>query len=380
MSWAVYHSISEQYASEAEVASKRRDFTRAAELYRLAAEQETLALKELSPGKVRTRGITAVSASSLWFKARDFQRAQQVAYQALADELPPFAEEQLQNLLQYIWNELAREKAGVSFAEGELVVSISGGEIVPGGAPMDLILLKVDQIGRIFYRTIEMLLRKPFRRQGMPAPEIREQFRPWLFQAPAGSYQFAVRVETPKQLPLPSFAEFEPVPVEQITATVLDIVKASINDPEGELVGLVPDEDYRDIFLKLTRNLPPTATARSFGRMEIKTSGSVTPAIVLIPESREPITAVLKKTAEARAPKGEPKQIQLKGTLRALHLDQDWLDVDVPEGDTHRTVRIHDTGEAIDDIVGPMVNHRVLVEVIERSEGKYRYQDIQLDE
>lgn len=99
----MHHSVSEQYASLAEIATKQGDTDQAKKLYRLAAEAETQALFDLESGKKRTLGITAVSAASLWYKAHDFQQVQAVAHKWLATGLlPDFAVAQLQALLQNI--------------------------------------------------------------------------------------------------------------------------------------------------------------------------------------------------------------------------------------------------------------------------------------
>jgi len=64
------------------------------------------------------------------------------------------------------------------------------------------------------------------------------------------------------------------------------------------------------------------------------------------------------------------------GILRALHLDNDWLEITSNEG---LPIRIYQTGDVIDDLVGPMVNQRVIVTVNQRN-GRYLYRDIQLEE
>ncbi|BAS59512.1 hypothetical protein NIES2135_09580 [Leptolyngbya boryana NIES-2135] len=57
--------------------------------------------------KTRTLGITVVSAVSLWSKAREYGIAERLAYCWLAtDLLPPFAVQELRELLQAIWREL----------------------------------------------------------------------------------------------------------------------------------------------------------------------------------------------------------------------------------------------------------------------------------
>ncbi len=105
MSWALHHSQSEHYTNLAEEALREQNNAHAIELYRLAAEAEILALEALEPSKTRTIGITAVSAASLLYKAQEFRKAEQLAYQWLiTDLLPAFAIRQLQELLQAIWS------------------------------------------------------------------------------------------------------------------------------------------------------------------------------------------------------------------------------------------------------------------------------------
>ena len=71
MSWAELHQTSERLAAEAQgLALTATDRARA--LYAEAAKAEAAALMEVNIGKIRTRGVTAVSAVALWFKAREF--------------------------------------------------------------------------------------------------------------------------------------------------------------------------------------------------------------------------------------------------------------------------------------------------------------------
>lgn len=375
MSWAMHHSQSEHYASLAELAIQERDFNRAAELYRQAAAAEVLALADLDKTKVRTLGITAVSAASLWYKAHEFREAQSIAHNWLASNvLPPFANEQLQNLLQTIWSEEIREQSGIKFTRGEVLISVSGGEVIIGGAPLDLILHKVDEVRGLFYRTVELLLELPLRKRGAPSLEIQQQCRPWLFQAPPGSYQFAVRVQQPDQL---NFWP-EAVPkVEQVTQKFLEIVRASAQDPEHELEIVVPDPDYRETFLKLTRNLAPTG--KTFSQIEIKSASEPEPRpIIFVPSSRDAINQVLKKPESTRQETADVKIIQLYGVLRALDLNKDRLEINI-NGEENQKVTVFEAGDIIDDVVGPMVNRRVIIDVLLKA-GKHIFRDIQTEE
>lgn len=375
MSWTMHHSKSEKYASQAEIATKNGDKDMALALFRLAAEEEALALSALDLKKTRTIGITTVSAASLWFKAGEYRQVERISCQWLATEyLPDFAISQLHTILHTAWNEILFRQSGIEFVKGEVLVSVSGGQIVTGAAPLELIYRKVNEVSNIFYRTIEMLLNQPFRKRGPTSEEIKKQFRPWLVQAPPGSYQFAVRVQKPAQISL--FPDASPE-VEEITQKFLQIVYATTQETHEALENVVPDPDYRKGFLRLTRNLAPTG--KTFNRLEIKSATDLEARpTVFVPESRQDINKTLREERKATEEPTELKEEQLTGILRALHLDKDWIELHLDDG--KHPVRIIHTGDVIDDIVGLMVNHRVIVDVAVRPDGTYLYRDIQSEE
>ncbi len=386
MSWLVHHTRSEKYASQAEELRRQPEVERAAELYRLAAEAEVEALKNLDPSKTRTIGITAISAASLYFKAQKFLQARKIAHQWLAtDLLPSFAVEELEDLLQVLRYEESRAKAGIQFIEGEVLVSVRGGEVLYGAAPLDLVLRKVDQIRNMFYRTTELLLDIPFRTGCPPTQDVKNQCDPWLFQAAPGSYQFAVRVRKPQEYKQLSFPNISPSDIElrvqQITSKFFEVIRAATQDPEGEMIDVVPNEEYRGAFLKLTRELAPPLTGKSFNEIEIKSSSDIeSRPVTLVPNTREAIKNALKK------PELEPPELpeytvtQLRGTLRGLQLDDDWIEIRI-DGENQK---VYGAKEEIDDVVGPMVNRKVVAEVSERSdrpvEKRYSLRDLQLEE
>jgi hypothetical protein len=320
MTWATFHTESERLAIEAQLASRARNADNSLSLYKQAAEAERQALEHLDISKVRTRGITAVSAVALWFKAREYALAEQLAHSMLADShIPDFAREELRNLVQAIWTESSKQKAGVDFVPGQVMVSVKGGEVVTGGAPLDLIVDKVQTIQSMFYRTIEFLNGAVHRRAGPPPKELQDSCRPWLFQSVPGSYQFSVAIQKPVQR---DFFRQEVVP-ERIAQHFLEIVGASSAEDTTELERLVPDGSYRNTFLKLARNLAPTG--KTFDRIELRGSGEMRP-VGLDVGARANINQQLRqKSSQPNAEDVAPEE--LRGTLRAVHLDKDWLDV-----------------------------------------------------
>lgn len=369
MTWLEHHKSSERLAAEAEIATRHGDLARSQQLYADAAEAEVRALKEIAPSKSRTTGISAVSAVSLYFKANRLSDAESVSYKWLASEdLPPFAAAQLRGLLQSIWTEQVRERANVGFVPGQVIVSAKGGEVVEGGAPLDLIVERVQTVQSLFYRTAEFLRGLPHRKRGGPTKDIQESCRPWLFQTAPGSYQFAVAVQEPRQSDL--FKKSEPRPKE-VADHFLSILRASIEAPDDALPEIVPDPEYRSTFLKLTRNLAPTG--KTFSQLDVR-SAHETRTITLLPSTRQSVGQAIRRTRPAA--REELEEETIRGLLRAVHLDQDWIEVTAETGH----MRIDQVGEAVDDVIGPMVNKAVLVHVVKDSRGKYHFRDIESDD
>src|SRR5262249_24034913 len=144
------------------------------------------------------------------------------------------------------------------------------------------------------------------------------------------------------------------------------VLRASAADPDTELANLVPDAGYREAFINLSRNLAPTG--KSFERLEVRDAS--TPAIEPVSlevSSRRDLNAALRKLRPAPSRALEEQVVQVRGVLRGLQLDKDWLEVNVTEGGQQVTKRIEGTTDVLDDIVGPMVNHRVVVTAVSRA-------------
>jgi hypothetical protein len=273
-----------------------------------------------------------------------------------------------------VWTAEAAEQAGVKFVSGDIFVSVKGGQVIYGGAPLDLIVQKVEGIQAVLFRTVEMLLDRPFRKRGGPPMDILSMFRPWLFQAPAGSYQFAVRMQEPEQREL---WEIDRPKVERVTATFFSVLRATSTNPE-ELPAIVPDIQYRGAFLSLSRGLAPTG--RTFERLEVRDASSPSePVVTFGVATRQEVNSALRKLKPPSADEGE--RIIVRGVLRGLHLDQDWLEVTTvePQVGQQEHVRIFEAGDVLDDVVGPMVNRKVVV-TAQRRGSKFSYSDIELEE
>ena len=366
MTWLEHHIQSERFASDAEVATHRGERASALELYAKAAQAEEQALLDLDPDKLRTYGIIAVSAVALRHKARQNEQASILAHRCLSFErLPKYARRQLDDLLDTI----KREQAGLDIAEAQMLISMSGGRIVPGGAPLDLIISKAQKMKGLLYRTTEHLKQLPHRARGEPSREIQDSYQPWIFQSEPGSYQFAVSVQETRQLGMFDTDDIHP---KQIVDELFNILQACAEAPMEGLPNLVHDSEYRSTFLKLARDLAPTAAGRNFSRIDIRSVDKIHP-ISLVSSTRNVINDAIRANSLS-VPEGTEEEIH--GILRALHLDRGWIEVIGNGENRHRIERV---SEEVDDRLGSMVNHPVVVQVTRVDRNLY-FRDIEADE
>ena len=370
MTWLEQHRLSERYASDAEVAKRSGEHAQAQELYAIAAHHEEASLGTIASDKPRTYGIVAVSAVALRYKAAEFAEAKMLAYKCLASQrLPEFASRQIEDMLQSIMRGLA----GVYMEEAQMLVSLKGGAILYGGAPLGLIVEKSQKMRSLIYRTTEYLKNVPHRRRGEPSKELRDcpAYRPWIFQAEPGSYQFTVSVQKNSQLRFTLFDENDLHP-DQIVDQLSHILEACSQSPAEGLSLVVPEDDYRISFLKLARDLTPTSGGTEFMQLDIQTA-SVPRAISLNKNTRYAINEAIRANSQLAS---DEEEVDVSGILRALHLDNDWIRVVQHDG---QEIRINRAGEEVDDRIGPMVNQPVIVRVA-KSGTSLRFLDIELDD
>ena len=335
-------------------------------LYASAAVSEEQALEELDLSKARTYGITAVSAASLYFKADQLDSAERIAIASVAfDQLPAFARRQLQHIMQVIWAERERQTSDLRFAPGQVMVSVSGDHVVAGGAPLHPILDKVKTIELMYCRIAEFLSDIAFRTGGALSKGIRENYRPWLFQAPPGSYQFAVAIQQGEN------ADMFVSPGEVVADFFFKVLRLGSNGSDEEFYEAVPDARYRKTFLKLARNLAPSGKA--FDALEVRAADD-SQSVRLDQEVRKRLGERIRGLEEPSVNIAAHRQVHI-GVLRAIHLDKDWLEVAAEEGH----IKVVGVGEEVDDVIGPLVNKRVIVHV-DSDDKTNRFVDIEAEE
>jgi hypothetical protein len=152
----------------------------------------------------------------------------------------------------------------------------------------------------------------------------------------------------------------------------LTILKATASEDVQEIETAVQKPEYRKVFLKLSRNLAPTG--KTFSSIELR-AGTGEPSVALTPEARATINRSIRKDRQDAVLDVTGTQKEVIGILRAVDLDKDFLDIVVKA----QTLHIVGLGDAMDDVIGPMVNKQVRLHVVESTKG-FHFEDIELDE
>lgn len=229
-------------------------------------------------------------------------------------------------------------------------------------------------VGRAETRTVaEWTGRHPFRQRGRPSAEVFHALQLRATQPAAGSYRFTVRFVEPAQRDLFEVRDSPPIRPGAVAESTIRILKLLNTAAVEELQEYIPEEDYRRAFTQLARNLAPTK--RDAREIEVRQRSGrpdeTEESVVLVMGSRAAINEVVRSSLEE-----DTEVTQVRGVLRALDLDRQWVDIQPDEEGRKRCVT---PPEFLDDVVGPMVNRQVIAHGKTRR-GKFHLRDIELDE
>ena len=138
-----------------------------------------------------------------------------------------------------------------------------------------------------------------------------------------------------------------------------DTITAALDNPE-----------YHKTMLRLVRNLAPTG--KSYQNIRFRVPGEKS-GMYLSTDDRKSLAGVLRPESTDKRTKEELKVIV--GVLRAVDLDEDYLEIATDTG----RIEVKGLTDMVDDVIGPMVNKTVTVDVAV-IKGKHKFRDIQVND
>lgn len=359
----IEHTEAQDLAVQASLLLRGNEAEKAKRLYAKAAELEARAFSQVAKNLVRTRGILAVSIVSLLYKAASYDEAELKIFSLMVDDsIPVDAKSELRLLLESVADERSVLSLGKEYVGEELTLSLRRGSIGYGTAPLSTVLFCANAFQSLVTRIAEFIEKKPLRRSGQPAKEILGMVESRVGQPTAGSYKIQIGLVQPsKQLNLYTTTTNTPALVAKTTMEVMRMIAASDVD---QLSRAVPDDGYRATVAKLARNMFPPG--RAVGEIEIfsvrrdKQSCVLQSRARLTPEVRYLSLGSTPILGSALATEQNPQVREIRGILRAVHLDKGWIEVAEAAG---QHTRIDTKSNEVDDVIGPMVNRTVTAKV-----------------
>ncbi|HYH01242.1 MAG TPA: hypothetical protein VD837_19100 [Terriglobales bacterium] len=366
-----HHDESQRLAAQAAALLREGSRQEALALFKQSAALEQQAYAEVPPDRVRTRGILAVSFVALLYKAREYEQAETAIYRLLSTrDLPESASVQLKDLLSTVWDEQALAVAGLKYTGDDILVALKGGEVGVGTAPIDTALQYMTGVTSLVYRLTEFESHQPFRQRGQPSSEIQEFVQARATQPASGSYRFSIKLVQPVQRWL--FDEKRELQPHFVIERIMQVLRATVLDNAPPLEHVIPDRQYRNAVTKLVRNVLPND--KDLREVEVRIGGSAAQdsGVTLLSGARRKVAAQI-RADNPSAPEAKP--VRVEGVLRALDLDKQWLEVVESDGNH---VRFKTSSEEVEDVLGPMVNRRVIASGMKRNAEHPRLIDIEL--
>ena len=187
------HNRAMDLTSRALIERNHGNSEREREFFEEALESELAAIAELDEPRGLAWSILHRSAGTLALDCRDYRQAEHIVAKALAGDPHPAIVEELRDLWERINFQRHLELRGVALQDDELQLSLAGQDVGDGVANLDDIYSRMKNSTSLIYRIVERKLKRPFRRRGPPAKQIREGFQPLVSVPRVGSFALTLK-------------------------------------------------------------------------------------------------------------------------------------------------------------------------------------------
>ncbi|MFX0204362.1 MAG: hypothetical protein ACFFDT_00125 [Candidatus Hodarchaeota archaeon] len=368
------HNSAMDLAEEAFILKKQGNENKAKELFQKAMELEQEAAEKLSlsTDSEPTRSILYRSAASLAYHYGDYETADRLVANGLAGYPPPEIREELKNLYEDINFLRHLSSKGIILDKNQWMMSISGDAISHGGTAAEYLLTRVEKVATLFYRTVERLLKLPYRQHGGVSKDIKEAYGLYIKAFAPGSFTVSFQVGKPDpQLSMfPELEQANKIEPDQVVDEILECFDIFEKEESSVLKEKIKEDNYYENFVALTKQIAPDGN-------NVKMVGFTS-----VREGKDKPVALRKRRLDIKEfqkdkdiDESKEKQISrtLTGILRHANspLSGKYGNVKLTEKDTHITHSIKVPISIMKDVVQPFYEENVVIEVVEKKDVLY---------
>lgn len=240
-------------ASQADYYFREGNYEKAYGLYGRSAKLTEKCI-ENSQGP-KSRALLMGNAVVLWYKARNFERMEQLAHTYLANDPPESIVDKLRDALVHGWHEKYLPKH-THFVDME--IGLSGPSIGIGYAPVDEVAPRENAMQALLWKAVEYESGEKLRTRGMPSDEIADLAQLYTSIGGIGSYKMRFKVIAHGiQKTFPATKRPEIITGETLVHRAVDLATLVATGSPEELSEAIPDVMYRVSFMKTVRDLAP---------------------------------------------------------------------------------------------------------------------------
>lgn len=256
----------------------------------LELEQEAANSLPLSEESEPTRSILFRSAASLAFNSKNYEVADRLIARGLSGFPPPEIMEELKNLYEDVNFMRHLSAKGLLIDPNQWLMTISGDAIRYGGTAAEYLLVRVEKITTLFYRTTERLLKLPYRASGGVNKTIKDAYGLYInaFAPSSFAVSFQIGRPDPQTTLFPELKEAKQIEPTEIVDEIMSCYEIFEGKEPLKLKDKFKDEDYYQNFVGLAKQIAPDGN-------NVKLVGFTT-----IREGREKLVALRKSRKELR--------------------------------------------------------------------------------
>lgn len=248
-------------AEEAFLLKRKGEEQRALTLFTEAVkyEIEAASLLPLDIDSEPTRSILYRSSAALAQNAKQFDLAERLIANGLAGFPPPEIQEELRNLYEDINYMRHLSIKGMLLDSNQWIMSLHGNATRFGGAAADQLMMRVDRVTALFYRTVERLLKLPYRANGGVSREIKDSYGLYInaFHPASFAVSFQIGKPDPQLKLFPVEKKNEIIEPAEVVDEILDCFELFEGDKQGELRGKINDNSYYENFIGIAKSIAP---------------------------------------------------------------------------------------------------------------------------
>jgi len=256
----------------------------------LELEQEAANSLPLSEKSEPTRSILFRSAASLAFNSKNYELADRLIARGLSGFPPAEIMDELKNLYEDVNFMRHLSAKGLLLDPNQWVMTISGDATRYGATAAEYLLVRVEKIATLFYRTVERLLNLPYRASGGVKKTIKDAYGLYInaFAPSSFAVSFQIGKPDPQMTFFPDLKEAKQIEPTEIVDEIMSCYEVFEGNEPLKLKDKFRDEDYYQNFVGLAKQIAPDGN-------NVKLVGFTT-----IREGREKSVALRKSRKELR--------------------------------------------------------------------------------